>query len=112
MNDPTARAREVISKFLFLGFECYYDGAPGPQNGDNEAALLLLNLQRADLAIIDTRTHVAIAREPSEEMVERVAEKMWVTEFPTWPEGYGANRETLCKKARAAIAALVQGGGE
>ena len=40
------------------------------------------------------------------ETVERVARALWDSEWPTWPQGYTANRETLQIRARAALSAM------
>ena len=69
-------------------------------------------LDEAGFRLIDTRTHVAIAREPSEETVERVARALHRHGGFDWDRTTDFFRGEYRRTARAAIAALVQGGGD
>lgn len=106
MDDATSRAREVIAEMFLVG-----DFAAWSERGESDyknADDTLARLRSEGLALYDTRTHAAIPREPSDEVVERVARALWDSDFPTWPQGYATNVETCRNRARAAIAALVQ----
>ncbi len=102
MDDPTAR--EVVAG-LFLGREIE-DLIERPMSDYDRAAYLGGLFAREDIAIIDTRTHVAVAREPSEETVERVARAIIKSE--AWSSFWAFDDAE--RMARAAIAALVHGG--
>ena len=80
-----------------------------------QAETIVASLNAVDFAIIDTRTHAAIPREPSDEVVERVfCVLAWGS--PKRPPELAddeqiaramAGNPPLVRKARAAIAALV-----
>ncbi len=108
-DDPTARAREALRAAINEHFNATdYGGA------DEIASDFLLVFAEHGVGFIDTRTHVAIAREPSEADVERVARAIYTTGMPdVWDDLSEGSRDDFREEARAAIAALVQqGGGE
>ena len=101
MTDATSRAREMVMQIINDHYNTaeHMDAAP-------LADALLYDIARYHWALIDTRTHTVIAREPSEAMVERVGQAI----FLCGPD------ITYRDQARVAIAALTamqtQGGDD
>ena len=110
-DDATSRARRAIADELFASS---YGGSSGLDKPlwdfcNLQADDAMRGIANAGLALIDTRTHAAVPREPSDEVVERVARAIFDDDWCA-RDRHGTNAI-----ARAAIAALVQGqtqGGE
>lgn len=98
MDDATIRAREVIGKWgLALHNIWRKEKLRDWRDLDDDLDDLATDLSKAGFAIIDTRTHAAVPREPSEADVSRIASVL----FMCGPD------MTFHDQARAAIAALV-----
>lgn len=117
MTDATSRARSVIA-LTEIPADHYDRSEYVIPMGHDIADAVLADLRNFGLALYDTRTHAAVAREPSDEVVERVARAI----VEAGDKHFGSPRfkfegdEVLDNaRARAAIAALVGGqtqGGE
>lgn len=121
MDDATTRVREVTNRLLLAAENacCYLTTEPEAylelRKAVGAAADILLN--KADsLRVIDTRTHAAVPREPSEEDVERLMRALHRLDPNRHAAMVAFTEGDYEGIARAAIAALVgtqtQGGDD
>lgn len=107
MTDATSRAREVILELLMR-----FNWPDGSYPDKIDVLQFVLDMECQGVGVYDTRTHAAIPREPSDEVVERVADRL-MSEVDTvemlLADPMTIRRIRAKRIARAAIAALVQG---